>query len=83
VATASAIDYTGARPVFVDIDPQTYTMDPKALEAAITERTRAIIPVHLYGQPALGDRTLVGLGSVVIRDTPPDSRVAGCPARQL
>ncbi len=52
VATASAIDYTGARPVFVDIDPQNFTMDPKAVEAAITERTKAIIPVHLYGQPA-------------------------------
>ena len=52
VATASAIDYTGARPVFVDIDPKSFTMDPKAVEAAITERTKAIIPVHLYGQPA-------------------------------
>ena len=52
VATASAIDYTGARPVFVDIDPKNFTMDPKAVEAAITERTKAIIPVHLYGQPA-------------------------------
>jgi dTDP-4-amino-4,6-dideoxygalactose transaminase len=52
VATVSAIDYTGARPVFVDIDPQTFTMDPKLLEAAITPRTKAIIPVHLYGQCA-------------------------------
>ena len=52
MATASAIDYSGAVPVFVDIDPVSYTMDPRAIEAAITERTRAIIPVHLYGQPA-------------------------------
>jgi dTDP-4-amino-4,6-dideoxygalactose transaminase len=52
VATVSAIDYTGATPVFVDIDPRRFTMDPQAIEAAVTERTKAIIPVHLYGQPA-------------------------------
>ncbi len=52
MATVSAIDYTGATPVFVDIDPLRFTMDPKAIEAAITPRTKAIIPVHLYGQPA-------------------------------
>ena len=52
VATVSAIDYTGATPVFVDIDPKTFTMDVNALEAAITDKTKAIIPVHLYGQPA-------------------------------
>jgi dTDP-4-amino-4,6-dideoxygalactose transaminase len=52
VASVAAIYYTGATPVFVDIDPATYTMDPKAVEAAITPRTRAIIPVHLYGQMA-------------------------------
>ena len=51
VATVSAIEYTGAKPVFVDIDPVRYTMDPAAIEAAISERTRAIVPVHLYGQP--------------------------------
>jgi dTDP-4-amino-4,6-dideoxygalactose transaminase len=52
VATVSAIGYTGARPVFVDADPVSYTMDPAKIEAAITERTKAIVPVHLYGQPA-------------------------------
>jgi dTDP-4-amino-4,6-dideoxygalactose transaminase len=52
VATVAAIEYAGARPVFVDIDPIYYTMDPAKLEAAITPRTRAIVPVHLYGQPA-------------------------------
>ena len=52
VATAEAINATGARPVFVDIDPVSYTMDPAMLEMAITPRTKAIIPVHLYGQPA-------------------------------
>jgi dTDP-4-amino-4,6-dideoxygalactose transaminase len=52
VATVAAIHYTGARTVFVDIDPRTFTMDPAALASAITERTKAIIPVHLYGQCA-------------------------------
>ena len=56
VATVSAIVYTGATPVFVDIDPRTFTIDPDAIEAAITRRTKAIIPVHLYGQPADMDR---------------------------
>jgi dTDP-4-amino-4,6-dideoxygalactose transaminase len=52
VATVAAIGYTGARPVFVDIDPHTFTMAPDLLEAAVTPRTKAIVPVHLYGQPA-------------------------------
>jgi dTDP-4-amino-4,6-dideoxygalactose transaminase len=52
VATVAAIVYTGARPVFVDVDPVTFTMDVRAIEAAITPRTKAILPVHLYGQPA-------------------------------
>jgi dTDP-4-amino-4,6-dideoxygalactose transaminase len=71
VATASAIDYTGARPVFVDIDPATLTMDPRALEAAITPRTRAILPVHLYG--LMADMDAIGEiarrhGLVVVED---------------
>jgi dTDP-4-amino-4,6-dideoxygalactose transaminase len=52
IATVSAIRYTGATPVFVDIDPVTCTMDVSQIEAKITPRTRAIMPVHLYGQPA-------------------------------
>ena len=52
IATAEAISFCGARPVFVDINEQTFTMDPARLEAAITPRTKAIIPVHLYGQMA-------------------------------
>ena len=51
-ATASPILHVGATPVFVDVDPRTYTMDPAALEAAIGPKTRAIIPVSLYGLPA-------------------------------
>jgi dTDP-4-amino-4,6-dideoxygalactose transaminase len=52
VATAETISHTGAKPVFVDIDPHTYNLDPNCVEAALTSRTRAIVPVHLYGQPA-------------------------------
>ena len=52
VATVAAIGYTGARAVYVDIDPVTFTMDPERIEAAITPRTKAIVPVHLYGQAA-------------------------------
>lgn len=52
VPTVCAIERAGAQPVLVDIDPATYTISPQAAEAAITPRTKAIIPVHLYGQPA-------------------------------
>jgi dTDP-4-amino-4,6-dideoxygalactose transaminase len=52
MATAEAITYCGAKPVFVDIDERTYTLDPAGLEDAITRRTKAIIPVHLFGQAA-------------------------------
>jgi dTDP-4-amino-4,6-dideoxygalactose transaminase len=50
VASVAAIWYSGAKPVFVDIDPKTYLIDPAKIEAAITPRTKAILPVHLYGQ---------------------------------
>jgi dTDP-4-amino-4,6-dideoxygalactose transaminase len=56
IATAWAISYVGAKPVFVDIDPARRTMSPAKLEASITARTKAIIPVHLYGMPAEMDR---------------------------
>jgi dTDP-4-amino-4,6-dideoxygalactose transaminase len=71
VATASAIDYTGARPVLVDIEMPSVTMDPALIETAITPKTKAIIPVHLYGQcadmdPILGSARRRGL--LVIED---------------
>ncbi|MFA5016826.1 DegT/DnrJ/EryC1/StrS family aminotransferase [Methylobacter tundripaludum] len=71
VATVAAIYYTGATPVFVDIDPRTFTIDVKAIEAAITDKTKAILPVHLYGQPADMDPILdiaKRHGLVVIED---------------
>jgi len=71
VATASAICYAGAKPVFVDIEPDYYTIDVSKIEAAITPRTRAIMPVHLYGQPADMDPILdlaKRRGLVVIED---------------
>ena len=52
VATVAAIGYSGARPVLVDIDPRSFTIDPTLIEQAITSRTKAIMPVHLYGQSA-------------------------------
>jgi dTDP-4-amino-4,6-dideoxygalactose transaminase len=58
MATAEAISLCGARPVFVDVDEQTYTMDPGKLEQAITLRTQAIIPVHIFGQMADMDAIL-------------------------
>lgn len=56
IATANAVRYAGARPVFVDVDPGTWCIDPDKIEAAITERTKGIIAVHLYGHPADMDR---------------------------
>jgi dTDP-3-amino-3,4,6-trideoxy-alpha-D-glucose transaminase len=58
IATAEAISAVGARPVFVEIDPQTYNLDPDAVAAALTPATRALIPVHIYGQPADMDRLM-------------------------
>jgi dTDP-4-amino-4,6-dideoxygalactose transaminase len=58
IATALSVTHAGATPVFVDIDPATYTIDPDLIEASITERTKAIIPVHLYGHPADMDRIM-------------------------
>ena len=58
IATAEAISAVGARPVFVDVDPVSYTMDPQLVEAAITPNTKALLPVHLYGQAADVDALL-------------------------
>ncbi|MFM8931609.1 MAG: DegT/DnrJ/EryC1/StrS family aminotransferase, partial [Gemmataceae bacterium] len=52
VATASAVKYCGATPVFVDVEPDTWCMDPDSLQSAITPRSKVVVPVHLYGQPA-------------------------------
>ena len=52
VASANAILYVGAKPVFADIDPKTYNIDPKNIERRITKKTKAILPVHIFGQPA-------------------------------
>jgi len=71
IATAFAVSYTGATPVLVDVDSQTYTIDVSLLESAITDRTRAIIPVHLYGHPADMDPIMeiaAKHGLVVIED---------------
>ena len=71
VATTVAISSTGATPVFVDIDPHTYTMDCTDLERRITPRSKAIVPVHLYGHPAEMDRILLLAehhGLVVVED---------------
>lgn len=57
-ATAEAVIYTGATPVFVDIDPETMNIDPARIEAKITENTKAIIPVHIFGHPADMDRIM-------------------------
>ena len=57
-ATAHAVLYCGAKPVFVDVNPRTYNLDPEKIEEKIGERTRAIIPVHTFGQPAEMDRII-------------------------
>ncbi len=71
VATTAAICYTGATPVFVDVNPETFTMDVTQIEKAITKKTKAILPVHLYGQPADMDPIMSiaqRYGLVVIED---------------
>ena len=71
IATANAVRYCGAEPIFVDVDPETWCIDPKRLEARITRRTKGIIPVHLYGHPADMDainRTAATHGLWVVED---------------
>ena len=70
-ASVAAIVYAGARPVLIDIDPRTFNMDPAAVEGAITPRTKAILPVHIYGQPADMDPIMAVAkrhGLIVIED---------------
>jgi dTDP-4-amino-4,6-dideoxygalactose transaminase len=71
IATTEAITQAGGRPVFVDVDPETATLDPSRLERAVTERTKIVLPVHLYGQPAEMDPILeiaAGAGLAVLED---------------
>lgn len=74
VATGNAVLYVGATPVFADVDPQTWTLDPESFRALITPRTRAVLPVHLYGHPCRMD-TLLDIaaqhGIAVVEDAAP------------
>ena len=66
IASATPILFLGATPVFVDVDPRTFNMDPDKLKEAITSRTKAIVPVHLYGQCADMDRILEVAGKIPV-----------------
>jgi perosamine synthetase len=88
IATANAVRYCGAEPVFVDVDPRTWCMDPALLEASITRRTKGVIPVHLYGHPADMDvinRTAATHGLWVVEDAAEAhfARYKGRPAGSL
>src|SRR5262245_47662801 len=74
IATANAVAYCGAKPVFVDIDPLTYNMDPALLEAAISPRTRAVMCVHQMGMPC----DLAGILAVARRHGVPVIEDAAC-----
>ncbi len=84
VASANSILYTGARPVFVDIDPATFNIDPAQIEAAITPATRAILPVHLFGLPCDMEAimALAEAHHLVVVEDACQSHGAECAARQ-
>ncbi len=67
IATALCVSFCRAKPVFVDINPDTYNIDPKAFQAAITRKTKAVIPVHIYGQPADMDEIIALPASTVLK----------------
>jgi perosamine synthetase len=82
VASANAVAYTGATPVFADVQEESWCLDPAALEAAVTPRTRAVVPVHLYGHPAAMEAILAVArrhGLRVVEDAAPSigAEVAG------
>jgi dTDP-4-amino-4,6-dideoxygalactose transaminase len=88
VASVAAVLYAGARPVLVDINPLSFTLDPAAIEGAITPRTKAILPVHLYGQPADMDPIMDVArrhGLIVIEDAAQahGAKYKGCPVGSL
>src|SRR5208282_5209076 len=85
LATAEAITYCGARPVFVDIDPATANLDPRLIERSITPRTRAILPVHLYGRPADMDaiRALAARGHLRILEDAAQAHAARYRAQRV
>lgn len=88
LATATCVCYVGARPVFVDVERDTWTMDPESFRSAITSRTKAVIPVHMYGHPADMDAInaiAAEHGIAVIEDAAPGigSRYQGRPAGSM
>ena len=88
IATANAVRYVGAEPVFVDVDPETWCLDPNLIEAAISRRTKGIIPVHLYGHPADMDpiKHLAGVHGLWVVEDAAEAHFAkykGCPTGSL
>lgn len=83
--SALAIQMAGARPVFADIDPDRLTLDPRAVEAAITPRTKAIMPVHLYGQPAdmAAFAAIAARHNVALVEDAAQSQLATCDGRPI
>jgi len=85
VATANAVVYTGATPVLVDVDERTYCIDPASVSSAITSRTRAIIPVHIYGHPADMDaiRELAARHRMFVIEDAAEAHGAECRGRRV